>query len=152
MDRGRPTRLDTSTNINHNAQPPPTRPKVTVPKAEPVKRKPVPSSVSTASPVAATTGRLPTLSTGGIVVAVADEEPDEHPRPPSPLQEPPSLSRPIPNSPPLIARDLDQWVALFNLDVSADQSSFQIPTRSIPPESASSIHLERILPSELCRE
>ncbi|KAL6717961.1 hypothetical protein ACLMJK_004046 [Lecanora helva] len=99
MDRGRPTRLDVS-NTNppsSSSNPSVTRPKVTVPKAEPVKRKPVPSSASTASPA---TSRKPSLSTGGIVVAVGEDEPSEEHISPS--------RHPL-TSPPLVARDLDQY-------------------------------------------
>lgn len=109
MDRGRPTRLDTSSPQPPTSTSPSSLPKVTVPKAESVRRKPVPSSASTASPV--TSQRLPSLSTGGIVVAVAEDEPiGYNPNRQSFLADPPPLDRPLASSPTLVARDLDQYV------------------------------------------
>ena len=104
MDRGRPSRLDTS-NLNPPTPTiPPNRPIASVLKTDVVRRKPVPSSATSASPA---TARLPSLSTGGILVAVGEENPN-HYNHQSFLQEPPSLNRPIPASPTLVPRDLDQ--------------------------------------------
>lgn len=70
----------------------------------PVRRKPLPSSASVYSP------KLPALSTGGRVVAVGEEDPDDQLRS-SPFAQ--SFGRlpwrtPAANSPPLVIRDLDQ--------------------------------------------
>ncbi|KAL8948990.1 MAG: hypothetical protein Q9222_004861 [Ikaeria aurantiellina] len=79
-------------------------PKVNGP--SPVRRKPLPSSASVKSP------NLPSLSTGGKVVAVGEEDPDEHSKS-SPFV--PSFARlpwrtaPSADSPPLVVRDLDQF-------------------------------------------
>jgi len=109
MDRGRPTRLDTSSPRTSTTPSPAKRPQVAVPKAEPVRRKPVPSSASTASP--AISQRVPPLSLGGIVVPVGeDEHIDYNPSRQSFLADPPPLDRPLASSPTLVARDLDQCV------------------------------------------
>lgn len=109
MDRGRPTRLDTTSPQPPASTSPSSCPQVTVPIAEPVRRKPLPSSASTTSP--ATAQRLPSLSTGGIVVAVGEDEPiDYNPNRQSFLADPPPLDRPLASSPTLVARDLDQYV------------------------------------------
>ncbi|KAL8955497.1 MAG: hypothetical protein Q9193_006680, partial [Seirophora villosa] len=70
----------------------------------PVRRKPLPSSASVLSP------RLPPLSTGGKLVAVGEEDPDEQ-RASSPFAQSfprlPWRTAPAASSPPLVVRDLD---------------------------------------------
>ncbi|KAL8696823.1 MAG: hypothetical protein Q9201_007461 [Fulgogasparrea decipioides] len=71
----------------------------------PVRRKPLPSSASVLSP------KVPPLSTGGKVVAVGEEDPDDRPRSSTFSQ---SFARlpwltPASNSPPLVIRDLDHF-------------------------------------------
>ncbi|KAL9010275.1 MAG: hypothetical protein Q9173_004773 [Seirophora scorigena] len=72
----------------------------------PVRRKPLPSSASVLSP------RLPPLSTGGKLVAVGEEDPDEQ-RASSPFAQSfprlPWRTAPAASSPPLVVRDLDQF-------------------------------------------
>ena len=120
MDRGRP-KVDPSSPSypsypsypsSTSKSPSSRQPKpVPAPKIEPVKRKPVPSS---ASPLI---GRLPPLSTGGVVVAVGEDEAGDYkaspPNQQSFPQDPPSLPPPNVLSPPLQVRDLDQWVHTF---------------------------------------
>lgn len=105
MDRGRP-RLDASPSHPSTSKSPSSRQQVAAPKIEPVKRKPVPSS---ASPL---TGRVPALSSGGVVVAIGEDDGDDYnpgdPNRQSFLQDPPSLPPPNIISPPLQVRDLDQ--------------------------------------------
>lgn len=105
MDRGRP-RLDASPSHPSTSISPSSRQPVAAPKVESVKRKPVPSS---ASPL---TGRVPSLSSGGVVVAVGEEDAGDYnlgdPNRQSFLQDPPLLPAPNIISPPLQVRDLDQ--------------------------------------------
>ena len=105
MDRGRP-RLDTSPSHPSTSKSPSSRQQLAAPKVEPVKRKPVPTS---ASPLI---GRVPPLSSGGVVVAVGEDESGDYnaddPNRQSFLQDPPSLPPPSIISPPLQVRDLDQ--------------------------------------------
>lgn len=113
MDRGRP-KIDPSPSPSHppiTPKSPSSRQYVPPPKIESVKRKPVPSS---ASPLI---GRVPPLSSGGVVVAVGEDDlGDYNPgdrNPQSFLQDPPPLPPPSVASPPLQVRDLDQWVSTF---------------------------------------
>ncbi|KAI4097289.1 MAG: hypothetical protein LQ344_000388 [Seirophora lacunosa] len=72
----------------------------------PVRRKPLPSSASVLSP------RLPPLSTGGKLVAVGEEDPDEQRASPPFAHSFPRLpwrTAPAASSPPLVVRDLDQF-------------------------------------------
>ncbi|KAL8816753.1 MAG: hypothetical protein Q9223_004293 [Gallowayella weberi] len=82
----------------------PHTPQVNTP--SPVRRKPLPSSASIVSP------KIPLLSTGGRVVAVGEEDPDDQPQP-SPFAHSfphlPWRTAPATGSPPLVARDLDQF-------------------------------------------
>ncbi|KAL8936281.1 MAG: hypothetical protein Q9211_004264, partial [Gyalolechia sp. 1 TL-2023] len=72
----------------------------------PVRRKPLPSSASVLTP------KVPPLSTGGKLIAVGEEDPDDQPGA-SPFAQ--SLARlpwrtaPATSSPPLVVRDLDQF-------------------------------------------
>lgn len=106
MDRGRP-RLDASPSYpSSTSKSPSSRQQVAAPKLEPVKRKPVPSSASSLK------GRVPSLSSGGVVVAVGEEDTGDY-KPTDPnrqsfLQGPPALLPPSIISPPLQVRDLDQ--------------------------------------------
>ncbi|MCJ1306340.1 hypothetical protein MMC08_009160, partial [Hypocenomyce scalaris] len=75
--------------------------------ASPVRRKPLPA---TASPV------LPQLSSGGAVVAVGEDESNDHPNTSTYVDDPPPTAHYIPwlptlstGSPPLVVRDLDQY-------------------------------------------
>lgn len=107
MDRGRP-RLDASPSYpSSTSKSPSSRQQVAAPKLEPVKRKPVPSSASSLK------GRVPSLSSGGVVVAVGEEDTGDY-KPTDPnrqsfLQGPPALLPPSIISPPLQVRDLDQF-------------------------------------------
>ena len=78
--------------------------------ASPVRRKPVPSSASPATPT------LPPISTGGRVIAVGEEDPDDHQKTssaqPSSFRVP-WLAPAASSSPPLVVRDLDQQVSLI---------------------------------------
>lgn len=71
----------------------------------PVRRKPLPSSASLLSP------KVPPLSTGGKLVAVGEEDPDER-RTSSPFSQSfprlPWRTAPAASSPELVVRDLDQ--------------------------------------------
>lgn len=71
----------------------------------PVRRKPLPSSASIHTP------KVPPLSTGGKLVAVGEEDPDDQPSS-SPFAQSfarlPWRNAPATSSPPLLVRDLDQ--------------------------------------------
>ncbi|MCJ1450403.1 hypothetical protein MMC28_000734 [Mycoblastus sanguinarius] len=107
MDRGRRSPPGPPTTIG--SVPASARAKAAVPKIDTVQRKPVavprkpvPSSASSATATSKLPPILPPISSGGFVVAVGEEDFSDYTKPPP-------LSRPIPNSPPLIARDLDQY-------------------------------------------
>ncbi|KAL8694347.1 MAG: hypothetical protein Q9218_000984 [Villophora microphyllina] len=72
----------------------------------PVRRKPLPSSASIYSP------KVPPLSTGGKIIAVGEEDPDDHSTS-SPFSQSfarfPWKTAPASNSPPLVVRDLDHF-------------------------------------------
>ncbi|KAL9604461.1 MAG: hypothetical protein Q9219_000426 [cf. Caloplaca sp. 3 TL-2023] len=82
----------------------PHSPNITGP--SPVRRKPLPASAAVFSP------KIPSLSTGGKLIAVGEEDPDDQPAS-SPFGQ--SFSRlpwrtaPATDSPPLVVRDLDQF-------------------------------------------
>ncbi|KAL8701038.1 MAG: hypothetical protein Q9224_000690 [Gallowayella concinna] len=99
----------------------------------PVRRKPLPSSASIVSP------KIPPLSTGGRVVAVGEEDPGDQPQS-SPFA--PSFPRlpwraaPATGSPPLVARDLDQFPRGHSPQTAQPPHS-SIPTTSadrVPPQ------------------
>ena len=79
--------------------------------ASPVKRKPLPPSASTLP-------LRPSLSTGGQVVAIGEEDSDETPTLHQPStssnKKAPWLSSPAAASPPLLPRDLDQYALLLS--------------------------------------
>ncbi|KAI4164785.1 MAG: hypothetical protein LQ342_001760 [Letrouitia transgressa] len=111
MDRGKSPSLDRLQSLS--AKPPlqtfttiqSQSPNPNVP--SPVRRKPLPPSATPATP------SLPPLSTGGRVVAVGEEDPDDRARSPSLGQSPfrvPWLPTPTQSSsPPFVVRDLDQF-------------------------------------------
>ena len=111
MDRGRPKLHPSPSHPSSTSKSPSSRQPLPAPKIEPVKRKPVPTS---ASPLI---GRVPPLSSGGVVVAVGEDDPGNYnsdkPNRLSFLQDPPSPPPPNVLSPPLQVRDLDQWVHTF---------------------------------------
>lgn len=120
MDRGRP-KIDPSPSPSPSTSRPPITSKSPSsrqydppPKIETVKRKPVPPS---ASPLI---GRVPPLSSGGVVVAVGEDNLGDYNaadrNPQSFLQDPPTFPPPNVASPPLQVRDLDQWVSTFLAD------------------------------------
>ncbi|KAL8929823.1 MAG: hypothetical protein Q9208_000967 [Pyrenodesmia sp. 3 TL-2023] len=125
MDRPLPLRTELEASSSQDPQLPLTRLKPSVPADvpvqsfsafqahnpninghSPVRRKPLPSSASILSP------KVPPLSTGGRLVAVGEEDPDEQ-RPSSAFGQSfphlPWRTAPAASSPPLVARDLDQF-------------------------------------------
>lgn len=107
MDRGRPSRheqaFSASTTTAGPAPPSARRKPGASPNLDSVRRKPVPLSVSSA-----TAQKPPPLSSGGIVVAVGEDEFSEYARHQSSLPKPPSLASVATASPTLVPRDLDQ--------------------------------------------
>ncbi|KAL8869893.1 MAG: hypothetical protein Q9174_003927, partial [Haloplaca sp. 1 TL-2023] len=104
-------------------------PQVTGP--SPVRRKPLPSSASVKSP------NVPPLSTGGKVVAVGEEDPEDQKRSPPFGQ---SFARlpwrtPATDSPPLVIRDLDSFPRGHSPQ-SAEPPRNQVPSSAINRPSA----------------